>query len=68
MYANPAANSYPSIFIVLYLMIVALPGSSGDTLIYINTSNKFATIDLVKDITTSYTEVAEVQGITMTYL
>ena len=64
MHWNPD-TSYPSIFVALCQMSVALLGSSRDIPVY--TSNKFATIDWVKGSTASYTEVAEVQGITMTY-
>ena len=64
MYGNPG-TSYSSIFVALCQMSVALLGSSRDVPVY--TSNKFATIDWVKGSTASYTEVAEVQGITMTY-
>ena len=63
-YGNPG-TSYSSIFVALCQMSVALLGSSRDVSVY--TSNKFATIDWVKGSTVSYTEVAEVQGITMTY-
>ena len=63
MYGNPG-TSYPSIFVALCQMSVALLGSSRDVPVY--TSNKFATIDWVKGSTVSYTEVAEVQVITMT--
>ena len=64
MYGNPG-TSYPSIFVALCQMSVALLGSSRDVPVY--TSNKFATIDWVKGSTVSYMEVAEVQGIAMTY-
>ena len=64
MYGNPG-TSYPSIFVALCQMSISLLGSSRDVPVY--TSNKCATIDWVKGSTASYTEVAEVQGITMTY-
>ena len=64
MYGNPG-TSYPSIFVALCQISIALLGSSRDVPVY--KSNKFATIDWVKGNTSSYAEVAEVQGITMTY-
>ena len=47
-------------------MSVALPGSSRDVPVYINTSNKIAITDCGKESTASYMEVAEVHGVTMT--
>ena len=64
MYGNPG-TSYPSIFVALCQMSVALLGSSRDVPVY--TSSKFAAIDWVKGSTASHMEVAEVQGIIMTY-
>ena len=50
MYANQEAIHYKSIFAALYqnLMSVALPGSGTDVPVYIDTSNKISTIDLVR--------------------
>ena len=48
MYTNQEANPYQSIFVALYQMPVALPGSSTDVPVSINTSKKIATIDLVR--------------------
>ena len=48
MYRNSEANPYQSIFVELYQMSIALPGSSMDVPVYINTSNKVSTIDLVR--------------------
>ena len=55
MYTNPKAKPYQSIFVTLHQLSVALPGSSTDAPVYINTSNKIATIDLVEEY--SYMEV-----------
>ena len=54
--------SYQSIFVALYQMSVALPGSSRDVSVSINTSNKIATTDLVRRVQPdTYMEFAEVQ-------
>ena len=50
MYMNQEANHYQSIFVALYQMSVAFPGSGMDIPVYINTSNKTATINLVKTV------------------
>ena len=70
MYVNPAANSYQSILVALYQMSVTLPGSSRDVPVNINTSNKTATIDLIRrvQLVTLYFETTEVQGVMMTYV
>ena len=47
-YTNREANPYQSIFAALYQMSVALSGSSTDVPVHINTSNKIASMDLVR--------------------
>ena len=58
MYANPEVNPYQSIFVALYQKSVTLPGFLFT--IYIDKVN---TISLVRRM-----EVAEVQGVTVTYV